>query len=212
MSAQTKLGGLLVYVLRSCVLLSSLIAVLAGGMLLTAYSLLTGERIFPDYARENHTLENAQVALLLAAAVLQLWRARFLAGGDGRERTLAILLAFLCVACALRELDIDRLGDERYFEPLETALRTLTLAGLGGYLLSHLRQVKALFDLRRLSRDPVMGFAIAGVLLYCLSWPLDKKVFGLSVVVALFLEEWVELWASVSFLTAGCFTRRARAS
>lgn len=197
----------MVYALRSGVLLL-LISVLAGSMLLTAYSLVTGERIFPDYARENHTLENAQVALLLAAAVLQLWRARFLVGGDGRERTIAILLAFLSVACALRELDIDRLGDGRYFEPLETALRTLTLAGLGGYLLTHLRELKTLFDLRRLLRDPVSGLAIAGVVLYCLSWPLDKKVLGLSVVVALFLEEWVELWASVSFLTAGWVTPR----
>jgi|LNFM01.1.fsa_nt_gb hypothetical protein len=180
------------------------LGIFTGGMLLSAIAVYGLAPEFPTLAKENRPLENMQVALLLLASLLQVWWANTLGRATAFERTVAVLLAYLCLACALRELDIDRLGDERIFEPLENVLRGMTLAGLVVFLAMNVRGLLRQLDLRRCVRDPVIWYVATAVVLYCLSWPLDKKVVPLEVDHSLMLEEWLELWACASFATAAC--------
>lgn len=71
-----------------------------GGMLLSAIAVYGLAPEFPTLARENRPLENLQVALLLIASLLQVWWANTLGRRSTFERTVAILLAYLCLACA----------------------------------------------------------------------------------------------------------------
>ncbi|MGD9602902.1 MAG: hypothetical protein AB7O21_06765 [Gammaproteobacteria bacterium] len=175
----------------------------------SAVVVVVAARIFPALADENHTLENLQVALLLCAAAGQVWRAERIRGEQEYQRTLAVLLAFLCLACALRELDIDRLGARAFFEPFETTLRALTLGSIATYVYTRFRAVLLLLrEPRATLQDPVGRLTIAGVVLYCLSWPLDKKLAPLGERASLLLEEWLELWACASFFLAACVRPR----
>lgn len=80
----------------------------------------------------------------------------------------------------------------------------MTLAGLMLFLVMNIRALLRQLDLRRCVRDPVIWYVVTAVVLYCLSWPLDKKVVPLEVDHSLMLEEWLELWACASFVAAAC--------
>ncbi len=167
-------------------------------------------RMDPTLADENHLLENAQVACLLLGALLNVHRATCLPSHpETPARMLSVLLAFLCLGCALRELDIDDLGDPRYFEPLETVLRALALGGLGLYLLRHVAHLWAVGVFILHARGAALvHLSLLGILLYVASWPLDKKVFALDVNASLWLEEMLELYACCMFLAAAYSDRR----
>jgi hypothetical protein len=178
--------------------------------LVPAALLFLAWRMDPTLADENHLLENAQVACLLLGALLHVHRASCLpALPETPSRILSVLLAFLCLGCALRELDIDDLGDPRYFEPLETGLRALALGGLGLYLLGHVTHLWAVcVSIVRARGTLLVHRSLLGILLYVASWPLDKKVFALDVNASLWLEEMLELYACCMFLAAAYSDRR----
>lgn len=161
-------------------------------------------------ADENHLLENVQVASLLLAALLHVFRVSRLPSPTGSPaRMLSTLLAFLCLGCALRELDIDDLGDSRYFEPLETGLRALALGALGFYLLRHLTRLPAVCLLIVRERgDSLVLLSLLGIVFYVASWPLDKKVILIAAGVALWFEEMLELYACSLLLAAALAKRR----
>jgi hypothetical protein len=185
-------------------------ALMLLGAVASAALLYLAWRIDPTLADENHLFENAQVACLLLGALLNVHRATCLPSHpETPARILSVLLAFLCLGCALRELDIDDLGDRRYFEPLETGLRALALGGLGLYLLRHLTHLWAVcvFILRARGAS-LVHLSLLGILLYVASWPLDKKVFALDVNASLWLEEMLELYACCMFLAAAYSDRR----
>jgi len=180
------------------------------GAVVSAALLYAAWLMDPSLADENDLLENAQVACLLLGALLNVHRATCLPSHpETPARMLSVLLAFLCLGCALRELDIDDLGDPRYFEPLETALRALALGALALYLLRHVTHLWAVcaFILRSLAA-PLVHLSLLGILLYVASWPLDKKVFAIDVSVSLWIEEMLELYACCMFLAAAYSDRR----
>jgi len=185
-------------------------ALMLLGAAISAALLYVAWLMDPSLADENDLLENAQVACLLLGALLNVHRATCLPSHpETPARMLSVLLAFLCLGCALRELDIDDLGDPRYFEPLETALRALALGALALYLLGHVTHLLAVcvFILRTLGA-PLVHLSLLGILLYVASWPLDKKVFAIDVSVSLWLEEMLELYACCMFLAAAYSDRR----
>jgi hypothetical protein len=186
---------------------NAFLATVTAALILSAFGVCVFAPELSALVKENQLLENLQVALLLGAALLQLRWVQGLAQSAERSRTLAVLLAYLCLACALREVEIDRLGDARIFKPLETVLRGATLAGLVFFVATNRRGLRLQFQLGQSLRDPVIGYAVAAVLLYCLSWPLDKQMTPLDAAQSVLLEEWFELWACTSFLAAACVRR-----
>jgi hypothetical protein len=179
-------------------------AVVSGALLYVAWLM------DPTLADENQLIENAQVACLLLGALLHMHRATCLPSRPEKPaHMLSVLLAFLCLGCALRELDIDDLGDPRYFEPLETALRALALGSLGLYLLRHVTKLWAVcLFIFRARGAALVHLTLLGILLYVASWPLDKKVFPLDANISLWLEEMLELYACCMLLAAAYSDRR----
>jgi len=162
----------------------------------------------PALANENHLIENLQTGLLLLAAGLHLIQPR-VGRGVACDPILRVLLAFLCLACALRELDIDKLGDAAVYAQIEFGLRAVTLGSLLIFIGVNSRRVwQFVRHPQVLWRTTVFRLTVAGIGFYLLSWPFDKGLVPLTEGHALFIEELLELTACAHLAAAAVVGHR----
>lgn len=184
--------------------MAGLTAAILGGLSVPLYLLWTRDAAVVD---ENNLVETSQAILLVAAAAVHGWRcssAHWRAGG-----TIHLGLALLCFTMAVREVDIDQLGDRDIMETLELVLRWMIVAawiGLGfkvaGVISEWIRNT------RQIAGGSVFVFTVAGCVLYLCSWPLDKypERFSESEDLVQFFEELFQLHGTL-LLFAGAWMR-----
>ena len=160
---------------------------------------------------DGYLVENLQVAFLLLASFMHIKRCRPLYGANQHnlELYIRIFLAFLCVAFAIRELDIKDFGDRLTWQPIEMSIRIVIGAGFLVYILFLLNKTPFFWRQKMVVfASPLFQLAFAGCLFYLLGWPFDKKVFeSLSFAQSQMLEEILEFQATVFLLAAAWWPR-----
>ncbi len=160
---------------------------------------------------ENSRMENVQAAEILLSTIFFLVVVR--SRRERLERVFFSSLALFCVTFFFREVDIENLG----FNPVITWLgsgfgRNLWL-GVAWFLfllifLFHARKLCKIF-LPWLNSTAGRTMLLAG-LFFILALPLDKKVFPISKLCALFYEELLESNASILMLLSAYFSLPTR--
>ena len=148
----------------------------------------------PLVVEENAILERAQAALLLLGCTMFGIRAFGL-----RSSPVVFIahagLGLLALSFALRELDIDRIGESSMSAHIEHYLRLFALIlwiALFALAIRHLRTL--LTALPALLKMPTMVLAIIGGLFLVAGWPFDKAlVLRESPQLSLIIEETLEL-------------------
>lgn len=159
----------------------------------------------PTVAKENHALELAQAALLLAACGMH--------GGHAyrmRQTRIAFLihagLALLTLSFALRELDIDRFGDASVWSIVERTLRTLAAILWVVFFSLAIRYRKAISGrLFAILLQAPMSLAILAGIFFIAGWPFDKGLILQNVGISELVEETLELIGCVILLASSCF-------
>lgn len=163
----------------------------------------------PSVAKENHALEVAQAAMLLAACSMH--------GGHAyrmRQTRISFLmhagLALLTLSFALRELDIDRFGDASVWSVVQSTLRTLAAMLWLVFFSLVIRYRKIVFG-RHFSilLKPPMSLAILAGVFFIAGWPFDKGLVLHNVAISELAEETLELSGCVILLASSCFHQMA---
>jgi hypothetical protein len=154
----------------------------------------------PSVVEENHLVENSQAGLLVLAAMIHGWRGWTM---DIAERRLRFGLALFCIALVLREVDVDRLGDEAIMSIVEPILR-LTLVVV--YVIWGWTSRDVLETLWS-NRFPIafsgVGWLVfAGCVLYGASWPFDRYPQQSGGDTAILFEETLQLLATMMLFLA----------
>lgn len=168
-----------------------------AGTALAVYALWLRD---PSTFQEHGFVENAQVALLLLAVTVHASRSR---KRETVERCLRIGLALFCSSLAVREVDIDRLGDPAIMSTVEAGVRAMLVAAwvVWGW------RFRAVFRTVWRNRVPIaLGsvglLVVAGSMLYGASWPFDKypRLFGHET--AILPEQGLQLLATMTLFVA----------
>lgn len=183
--------------------LSTKYLVFLGAVLLIAgiasYILWTfDQRITED----NSLLETVQVTLLLLAATFHLFRMRIHPEAVF-DVPIRVLLAFLCLGFAMRELEIDKFGNPVVWEPVESLVRGITAAACLIYLFRSRSRLPLFWKHRwSVALAPVCVLTFAGGFFYIFSSPFDHKIFSISRGASQLVEEILELWACILLLAS----------
>lgn len=155
---------------------------------------------------ESGLLEVGQNIFLLLACLLYSYHS-YDDNADSLYRLLYRGLALFCLTLLLRELDIDRLGgvENGRWEMIELSVRGAALLGVIIYCGAWIRspdiqpsRIKIL-----LSR-PTMSFIYWGAFCYLCTWPFDKSLLAIPQSTAGWIEETLELNATILFFSAAC--------
>lgn len=180
-----------------------LCATLIASLLCTtgAFFLWLGDE---EIVKEDHLIENTQVALLLLAFAVHGGRA--VLRPSPLDRLVRIGLALLCLSMLLRELDIHRLVSPA----AELTLRGMVVVGWVAYVAVVVPRLDALWQGRwRLIFSWCGIFTAAAMGLYAFSLPFDKMLIPLPEYTAKFIEQGVlQLNATIFFFTAAALTPR----
>jgi hypothetical protein len=152
----------------------------------------------PFLIEEQNFLELAQATLLLLSAGIHGIHASRLAASS-THLLVRSGLALLTFSFALRELDIDKLGDEELWSRIELVLRSATGVLWIGFLFVLMRRIRQIiFDRSVIFRAPAIVLTLVGGLFFIAAWPLDKElIVPASLSFARFIEEVLELNACV---------------
>ncbi|MFU8830410.1 MAG: hypothetical protein ACNA8P_13385 [Phycisphaerales bacterium] len=152
-------------------------------------------------AQEYQQVEWAQAGFLAAAALVNAWRtvgSRSLA-----NRYLRAGLSLFCASMLLREVDIDKFGEPPFWDTIELGLRLTLVAGWIWFGILALKHRDALFRVVPVSLLSWCCLLNAlGCLLYAASYPFDKFELTIGPLSAVFLEQTLELNATIMFLFA----------
>ncbi len=150
---------------------------------------------------ENRLMENLQVLFLLLGVGFHLLRccqAEALAARLGH-----VCLGLLCLSLAARELDLREVLVAPFWRSVEFGSRVVL--GIGWVLLS----LRVLLKTRQLwpQRGSMLlsttsGLTAVAVALYLTSWFFDKQVFPINKHLSQFIEESIQLTASLYYFTA----------
>lgn len=169
-------------------------AVLAAIVIVASICAWFGQQADPHIADENHLLEWGQALFLALAGGVHAVRAKALP-----RISLSFLLhtglALLMYAFLLRELDIDKFGEDHMWKFIERGFRLVEVVLWLGFLVYLAPRLKALFAQTRLILSmPVTALTIVGGLFLVAGWPFDKGVFhSLSHAYTELVEEVLEL-------------------
>jgi len=170
--------------------------------ILTSY-LLRGQ----DFTgtQEYQEVEWAQAVLLAAAALINAGRS--VKTQSLVNRYLRMGLALFCTSMLLREVDIDKFGEQPLWDHMELVVRLILVAGWVWYAVLALKHRDELF--RAVPRFLLTGCCLLnalGCLFYVASYPFDRFELVIGSLSAIFLEQTLELIATMMFLLAA-FTR-----
>lgn len=170
---------------------------------LMSYSLWSGAII--DTA-ENGVLELAQNIFLLLACLLHSNHS-WTKPSISHERHWHSGLALLCFALLLREVDINRFGTSTTWGTIEIIVRGVTVfVGViyAGLVFSRWRL--AAKNIRLLATSPTTILTGLGCVAYLSSWPFDKMIFALPGDISEWIEETLELNATILLFAASTFS------
>ena len=162
----------------------------------------------PSISGENHLMENLQVVCLFLSLFFILKR-------FSQERVWNLSFSFLFLSFLtifLREVDLRPFSLPRFGILLSTKGRNITLAlGWSLFIYSLAGNLKtSLKDFTALGRKAPGGYFILGCLFYCLAWPFDEGIFGMTKAMNSFFEELSENIGTLSFAISAFFFYRDR--
>lgn len=155
---------------------------------------------------EQGLLEVGQSIFLFLACLLHSYHSHT-TKTDPLYRYLHAGLGLFCLTLLLRELDIDKLGNQdnywwRYAEWLGRGVTLMGIMVYGGKLFRH--PDITFTRLTSLAATPTFGFTAWGVCCYLCGWPFDKIIFDLPPALSTWAEETLELNATILFFCAAC--------
>jgi hypothetical protein len=161
-------------------------------------------------AHENGWMENQQALCLLAAVTMFACAGREV---PRAARLFYISLALFCLTLLLREIELEGESIPAWATWLSTGIaRNVWLASLWTWLLfaarGDVREMCQVF--LRWLRTPAGRLMLAAGLLYAMTWPFDKRVFGLTRSLNIFLEELGDSIAAILVLVSGITAWRQR--
>jgi hypothetical protein len=157
----------------------------------------------PLLIEEDNVLESAQSILLILAAVIHSIRASRVATSS-TQFLVRSGLALLTFSFALRELDIDKFGEEVLWSRIEAVVRLTAGALWIGLLFVSARRTRQIFSHRTIIFSaPAIVLTFIGGLFFIASWPVDKElIVPISLSYARFIEEVLELNACLLLFAA----------
>lgn len=160
-------------------------------------------------AFDNHLMEGAQAGFLLLACLVHFYAARSQSQVGAVGFYTRIFLGFLCIAFAIREVDIDQLGEAPFWQALEQTVRTVVGSLFVFYLLYLLGRIPLFWREKvKLLHWSLVQLSLLGCVFYLLGWPFDKKLLAdLSELQSQFIEEMFELWAALALFMASPRTK-----
>ncbi|MFA9477593.1 hypothetical protein ACERK3_04715 [Phycisphaerales bacterium AB-hyl4] len=180
-----------------------------GILILSVLGTFTLWRYDENTMDEHHVVETTQAFLLLMAYLVHSLRAvrreyRF----DAWYRA---GLAILCLSFAVRELQIDEFGPAPFWPSIELAIRGLVVVAwvvFIGLLVPRIDWLRGY--VRQAFLSPCALFTLAGCVFYVMSWPFDKEKFPIDPSTSQYIEEMVELLATICLFAAATTTPAVR--
>ena len=157
---------------------------------------------------ENHLIEWMQAAVLALAAILSAIRVRM--ARTTLDRLVRFAMILFAISLMLREIDIDDLGDIRYWHAIELGIRlSLTAVWVGFGLVSWKHRTLLFRGAPHIILSGFGVFTALGCLLYASSWPFDKFEPVIAGLHPMLVEETLQLNATIMFALSA-FTRSFR--
>jgi hypothetical protein len=153
--------------------------------------------------RENAALESWQNIFLVLACLL--YGYQYKNATDNMSKYARAGLMLFCFAILLREFDIHRIGTSSIWKTIEILLRATTLILFLAYLAAVRKKIHTAWKkAREILTSPMVVLTILGCVAYISGWYFDKMVFNIPKNVAVFIEETLELDATLLFFLGAC--------
>ena len=160
---------------------------------------------------ETGLLEVGQSIFLFLACLLHSYHSRN-DKADPPYRYLCAGLALLCLTLLLRELDIDKMGNNNQWKTIELLVRSLAATGIIMYCGTLLRHPDITWSgLKSFTTMPMLIFSFWGICCYLCGWPFDKSLVAIPQELSAWAEETLELNATILLFCAAC-TKRTKPS
>jgi hypothetical protein len=157
----------------------------------------------PAIIKENAPLELAQTVFLIAATLLQAWRA-FNMQRSSLKRDIHFGLALLTFILCLREMDKELLGNSTVWSLLETTVEIITLLAMFSCAMHMTRILKIVAgNLTQILLSPTILLSTIACVFYACSLPFDRELFDMDKNLSNWFEETFELNACLLFFCAG---------
>lgn len=153
---------------------------------------------------ETGLLEVGQNIFLFLACLLHSYHSHN-DKADPLYRYLCAGLALLCLTLLLRELDIDKIGNNNQWKNIELLIRSLSATGIIIYC-GKLRRHPTITwsSLKSVTTMPILIFSLWGVCCYLCGWPFDKSLFAIPQGLSAWVEETLEFNATILLFCAAC--------
>ncbi|MES2674726.1 MAG: hypothetical protein V4660_10845 [Pseudomonadota bacterium] len=156
-----------------------------------------------NITQENAALESWQNIFLMLACVL--YGYKYKNSLDNMTRYARCGLMLFCFAILLREFDIHRIGTSSIWKTIETLIRGTTLIAFVVYLAMIRKKILiAGRQAREIIALPMVALTLLGCVAYASGWYFDKMMFDIPKNVAVFVEETLELDATLLFFLGAC--------
>lgn len=157
----------------------------------------------PAVTSENAAIESWQSIFLLLACLLYGYQYKNATNNMTRYARCGLML--FCFAVLLREFDIHRIGASSIWKTIEILVRGAALILFLIYLTVVRKKMRTAWSKsREILTSPMVILTILGCVAYILGWHFDKMIFDIPKNTSVYIEEIIELNATLLFFLASC--------